>query len=80
MIIGVNINDLPSPIYKNEKGQNVWTSLQGDMYLVTGVDSHGKRLRIMTDTWRHAHGINVYRGTKWLIRGNRRYKIQTVFN
>jgi hypothetical protein len=80
MLIGMSLEELPSPIYKNERGQNTWVHLQGDTYQVTGVDRNGKRFRITTDTWRHASGINLWRGTKWLVRGNKRFKIQSVFN
>jgi hypothetical protein len=80
MLIGMNLEELPSPIYKNEKGQNTWVSIQGDTYLVTGVDREGKRFRIATDTWQHACGINLWRGTKWLVRDKKRFKIQSVFN
>lgn len=80
MLIGMNLEDMPSPIYKDNTGQSVWVRLQGDIYQVTGVDRNGKRFRITTDTWQHACGINLWRGTKWLVRGKKRFKIQSVFN
>jgi hypothetical protein len=80
MLIGMNLEDLPPPIHKDNAGQSVWVHLQGDIYLVTGVDRNGKRFRITTNTWQHACGINLWRGTKWLVRGKKRFKIQSVFN
>ena len=67
------------PIHKQD-GKASWKELKGDKYMVTGVDRNGKRFRITTDTWQHARMINVYRGSKWLLRGNRRYLIQSVNN
>lgn len=67
-------------IYKNGEGNVTWYHLPGDFYEVTGVDVYGKRFRIVSNTWWHAEGINLYRGTKWLVRNGKRYKIQSVYN
>lgn len=57
-----------------------WTQETGDKYVVTGVDRRGKRFRITTNSWLHARGINLWRGTKWLERAGKRYMLTRVFN
>ena len=80
MIIGLNLDELPHPIRTNEEGRAEWTHIQGDRYLVTGIDLSGKRFRIEKTNWLYANGINVYRGSRWLVRGGRRYLIARVTN
>lgn len=58
----------------------VWEQLDGDAYLVTGLDRAGKRFRIKTSNWAHARGINVWRGSKWLVRAGKRYLVQRITN
>lgn len=68
-------------LFRNGLGEVTWFHLDGDEYIVTGVDTHGKRFKpIRTTSWMHANGINLYRGTKWLERNGRRYRIQKVWN
>lgn len=57
-----------------------WTHEQGDSYLVTGVDRRGRRFAIRCATWLHASGINVWRGSKWLLRDGKRKLLQRVSN
>lgn len=58
-----------------------WADEPGDVYVVTGVLPNGKRFKpIRTTSWQHAYSINLYRGTKWLERNGKRYKLQTVNN
>ncbi len=57
-----------------------WMQERGDKYVVTGTDRHGKRFRITTNNWPHAKGINLWRGTKWLVREGKRHMITRVFN
>jgi hypothetical protein len=57
-----------------------WTAMEGDQYLVTGIDRRGRRFRIATSNWLHAQGINVWRGSKWLVRAGRRHLIQRIYN
>lgn len=57
-----------------------WVQIAGDSYLVTGVDRRGKRFKIRCATWQHADCINVWQGTKWLLRNGKRIKIQSVCN
>jgi hypothetical protein len=57
-----------------------WIHMQGDNYIVTGLDRNGKRFKRTCDNWIHADGINVYRGTKWLLRAGKRIKLQEIYN
>lgn len=61
-------------------GKVTWTANAGDKYLVTGVDTRGKRFRLCFDEWRQAKCINLFRGSRWLLRAGRRYLIQSVSN
>ena len=45
-------------------------------YEVTGVDRAGKRFKIVTSNPIHAFGINVWKGTLWLVREGKRTMIQ----
>lgn len=67
------------PFY-HRGGRKCWNSLPGDMFHITGVDRGGKRFKIVTSNWIHASSINVWRGTRWLVRGGRRYVIQRIHN
>lgn len=59
--------------------QREWDSEPGDKFLVTGVLRNGRRFpAIETDNWRYANEINLYRGTKWLVRDGKRHKIVEV--
>lgn len=57
-----------------------WTHQRGDSYLVTGVDRLGRRFRMGASNWVQASGINVWQGSRWLIRDGHRYLIQRVYN
>jgi hypothetical protein len=57
-----------------------WTHQEGDLYVVTGVLTNGKRFALTTHSWPHASGINLYRGSKWLYRGGKRRLIIRVYN
>lgn len=70
---------MPSPISISD-GIATWEPLPGDSYLVTGTTRSGKRFRFAAANWPLACAINVYRGTYWLIRDGRRYKIQSRYN
>jgi hypothetical protein len=61
-------------------GSTQWTQETGDKYVVTGTDRRGKRFRITTNSWLHARGINLWRGTKWLERAGKRYLLTRAFN
>lgn len=59
--------------------QREWDSQPGDKFHVTGVLRNGRRFAaIKTDNWGYANGINLYSGTKWLVRNGKRYKIVSV--
>jgi len=80
MIISPIENFDYNPFYYDEKGNKCWSSTPADMYHVTGVDRTGKRFKVITDNWRYAAGINVWQGSKWLVRGKKRFLISRVYN
>jgi len=50
-------------------------------YHITGIDTRGKRFKIVTDNPIHAQGINLFNGTKWIVfTDGRREIIQRVIN
>ena len=79
MIISTEIAE-QNPFYTDPNGSKSWTSLQGDKYHVTGTTTDGRRFKIVTESWKHASGVNLYRGSKWLVRGGRRWLITRAYN
>lgn len=71
---------IESPIVRMPNGDVEWTQKSGDKYVVTGVAVNGERFRLVFDTWIQAKQINVYRGTRWLLRDGRKHKIQSIYN
>lgn len=65
---------------RHSDGSVSWECTLNDKYVVTGVTVDGKRFKKTFDDWRMARSINLYRGTKWLLRDGKRYKLQTVNN
>ena len=57
-----------------------WFHTPGDTYAVTGVTVTGKRFRRVTDNPHMALGINLWRGTVWLVRDGKRHMIRRVYN
>jgi hypothetical protein len=50
-------------------------------YVVTGVTVTGQRFRIITDSFMHAMGINLYRGSVWVQNDTGKRKlIKRVYN
>jgi len=66
-------------VIKKENGKAIWTHLEGDTYIATGVDRNGKRFK-RTGPWGFIGNINIWRGSKWLVRNGKRYLIQRAFN
>lgn len=54
------------------------TLLPTDSFLVTGRKISGERFRVSTTNPRHAFGINLFNGSVWLIRDNKRILLQRV--
>lgn len=54
--------------------------LEGDTFAVTGIDRWGKRFCIKTKSHIFAMGINVWRGSRWLVRDGKRKLISRVYN
>lgn len=69
-----------SPFSKRTDGTVSWKSQPGDSYLVTGKTVDGKRFRQTHPTWFWANGINLWRGSKWLLRDGKRYLLCRVSN
>jgi hypothetical protein len=69
-----------SPFTQEPNGQVSWSPQPGDYYLVTGTTRSGKRFRFQTDKWPLAAAINVWHGTKWLVRDGQRFSIQRIYN
>lgn len=66
---------------KEVDGKITWTHRPGDRYRATGICPNGKRCKpVESDNWSHVACINLFRGTKWLIRNGQKKVIQTVWN
>ena len=65
---------------RTSNGEVTWTHQPGDLYICTGVTTSGKRFRFITSHWSAANGINIFRGTKWLLRDGKRHIIQRCYN
>ena len=72
----------PIVIEKDSNGRwsASWASQPGDQYRITGEDRNGKRFAYNVRSWAQAEGVNLWRGTKWLVRGGQKYKITSAFN
>ena len=71
-----------SPFLNNrsDNGYTQWNHLPTDKYMATGIDRNNKRFKITSDSYDYIRGINIWRGTKWLLRNGKRYRIQSVTN
>ena len=50
-------------------------------YHVTGILINGRRFPVIkTTNIFHAYGINLYRGTVWLVINGKRTKLKEVYN
>jgi hypothetical protein len=67
-------------VFEKTGNQLSWIHQEGDRYVATGVTVHNKRFKIESVDWRYIRGINLFRGSKWLIRNGKRHKIQSVYN
>lgn len=54
--------------------------LEGDTFLVTGVDRNGKRFSRSFKHMTFIYGINLWRGSRWLVRDGKRKLISRVYN
>jgi hypothetical protein len=58
-----------------------WTHEDGDIYIATGVDRNGRRLRaISSPSWAYIARANLWRGTYWCLdaRTHKRVKLLSV--
>jgi len=68
---------MTSPIERT--GNSVsWVAKDGDKYVVTGVDTEGKRFSLTYRDWWTASCINLHRGNRWLLRNGKRWLINSV--
>lgn len=65
---------------RSQNGYLQWNHLPTDQYMATGVDRNNKRVKIVSDNYDYIRGLNLWRGTKWLVRNGKRHRIETVFN
>jgi hypothetical protein len=79
MIIAPDSSFQYNPFYYMD-GQKCWNHMGGDVFHVTGVDRDGKRFKIVTEDWNHASNINLWRGSRWLVRAGKRWLINRVYN
>lgn len=66
--------------FEIQGGARKWFHKPGDKYIVAGVLYSGTRFRDEYSDWKTAFSINVWRGSKWLLRDGRRYLIQRITN
>lgn len=71
---------MSTPIQKLPNGSVAWDKDPDDLYLVTGTDRNGKRFKQTSSNWNYIRCINIWRGTLWLLRGGKRYKIKSYYN
>jgi len=69
-----------NPLVRNPDGTVSWMAQEGDTYLVTGTAGNGRRFSRVCPSWAYAAAINIWRGSRWLLRGGRRYRINTTVN
>jgi len=67
-------------LQKEPDGGVSWLPKPGDTYLVTGIDRSEKRFSMTFKQWLHARSINVWQGSRWLVRDGKRHLIQRVTN
>jgi hypothetical protein len=49
-------------------------------YVVTGKLHNGKRFKLTTASRMHAFGINLWRGSVWVIQNGKRLRLKRVAN
>jgi hypothetical protein len=69
-------------VFKVNGSEISWEPNPNDHYRITGIyGPRGNKLApIQSKDWNYIRHINVYKGTFWLVRNGKRYKIQTVVN
>lgn len=71
-----------TPIKRHpDHGQVSWVHRDSDKYVVTGVLRSGHRFGpLVYSGWTQANAINLWRGSRWLLRDGKRYLISRVYN
>jgi len=49
-------------------------------YVITGIDKSGKRFKIESANYHYIAYINVWKGTLWGIKGNKKRKRLRIYN
>ena len=65
---------------RSQNGYTQWNHLPDDTYMATGTDRNGKRFKITSNNYDYIRGLNLWKGTKWLVRNGKRHRICTVAN
>jgi hypothetical protein len=70
-------NPLHNPTER--KGSRVyWIEMPGDTYAITGIAPSGERVRIASPSWHAVKGIQLIKGTRWLLRSGKKWKINSI--
>lgn len=64
-----------SIIQTNADGTKTWFHTAGDRYQVTGIDRNSRRFVKTYDNWFWARAINMWHGSRWLLRDGKRILI-----
>lgn len=65
-------------VRKRADGTVEWVHQDGDKYMVTGIDRSGRRFKRVFASWFYASGINLWHGSRWLLRDGQRHLISRV--
>lgn len=68
-------------MFKKTSSSVEWDAKDFVSYVVTGVDTKGKRFKLAYKTWFMASCINVWRGSKWGVTSEgKRFLLQRITN
>lgn len=65
---------------RRQNGYTQYNHLPTDTYMATGTDRNGKRFTIVSSSYDYIRCLNLWRGTKWLVRNGKRHRIETANN
>jgi len=66
----------------NKMTGKIFQLQEGDKFLVTGLlYNSNRRFKAMTfNNWAQARSINLWRGSRWILRNGKRILVETVYN
>lgn len=76
VVFEANHNDPLFADVSRAYGQVTWIHGEHDKYLVTGRDTKGRRVRVVSGNFHYANGINCEHRRIWLLRAGRRTLLQ----